>query len=92
MAANRAWTLPFGGLADRYPCYAPLGTVVAVSTTVMGPLRTSVENFLALVAGAALAVGVHTLALPSSATVGPVGVGPIMGARWLRPMGSSARP
>ena len=92
VAAVLAWTLvlPFGGLADEYPYYAPLGAVVAVSTTVMSSLRTSLEVFLALVAGAALAVGVHALDLPSPVAVGlVVGVGSMVaGLPWLRTMGS----
>ena len=93
VAAVLAWTLvlPFGGLADEYPYYAPLGAVVAVSTTVMNSLRTTIEVFSALVTGAVLAVAVHALDLPSPLAVGlVVGVGSIVGSLWLGAMASWA--
>lgn len=94
LAAVLAWTLvlPFGGLADDYPYYAPLGAVVAVSTTVVRSLRTSLEVFVALAIGALLAVSVHLLGLPSPVAVGlVVGLGTLASAHpWLGTMGSWA--
>lgn len=94
LAAVLAWTLvlPFGGLADDYPYYAPLGAVVAVASTVVRSLRTSLEVFLALAIGALLAVSVHALGLPSPLAVGlVVGLGTLVSAHpWLGTMGSWA--
>jgi uncharacterized membrane protein YgaE (UPF0421/DUF939 family) len=94
LAAVLAWmlVLPFGGLADDYPYYAPLGAVVAVSTTVVRSLRTSLEVFLALTIGALLATSVHALGLPSPLAVGlVVGLGTLVSAHpWLGTMGSWA--
>jgi uncharacterized membrane protein YgaE (UPF0421/DUF939 family) len=73
-AATIAWALvqPLGGTADQYPYYAPLGAVIAVSTTVAGSVRASVQGVLAIFVGAGLAlVGTH-LPLPEVAVLAVV--------------------
>lgn len=94
LAAVLAWliVIPFGGVADEYAYYAPFGAVVAVSTTVMGSLRTSVGVFLALGIGGGLGVLVQLLGLPSPLAVGlVVGIGTLVAPlRWLGAMGSWA--
>jgi uncharacterized membrane protein YgaE (UPF0421/DUF939 family) len=66
LAAGAAWLLvqPFGGVADDYPYYAPLGAVVVMSTTVMTSVRTGLQAIAALGVGAGLAVVVVQVPLP----------------------------
>ena len=66
LAAGAAWLVvqPFGGVADDYPYYAPLGAVVVMSTTVMTSVRTGLQAMAALAVGAALAVVVAKVPLP----------------------------
>jgi uncharacterized membrane protein YgaE (UPF0421/DUF939 family) len=91
VAATVAWLLviPIPGPADRYPYYAPLGAVVAVSTTVAGSIRGSVQGVVALMIGAALALVVEPVVpweVLALAIV--VGVGSLIGG-WHR-LGSMA--
>lgn len=74
MAAVLAWlvVLPFGGAADDYDYYAPLGAVVSVSTSVTRTLRASGQAFLALVLGAVLGVGAQVAPLPALVALGLV--------------------
>lgn len=67
VAAAAAWTVvqPFPGIADEYPYYAPLGAVIAVSTTVAGSVRASAQGVLAILLGAAVARAVD-LVVPVS--------------------------
>ena len=57
-AACGAWllVLPFGGIADTYPYYAPLGAVVAFADTVAGSARRVASTVGAIALGAGLAV------------------------------------
>lgn len=83
-AAAIAWLLvkPFGGFADSYPYYAPLGAVVAVSTTVASSLRASRQAALAIAIGAGTAVAARALPLPEVAALAlAVGVGTVA-AGW----------
>ena len=69
VAAGLAWVLvlPLGGVADAYPYYAPLGAVIAVSSTVAGSLRSSLQAVVSIAIGAAIAVGVMlTTDLPAA--------------------------
>ncbi len=50
--------VPMGGTAEQYPYYAPLGAVVAVSSTVAGSLREALEGVSAIILGAALALAI----------------------------------
>lgn len=58
IAATIAWlvVLPMWGVADRYPYYAPLGAVIAVSSTVAGSVRGSIQGVASILLGAALAL------------------------------------
>ncbi|HET8561730.1 MAG TPA: hypothetical protein VFL69_14500 [Marmoricola sp.] len=92
LAAAAAWMLvwPFGGPVDQYPYYAPLGAVVAVSGTVAGSVRTSLQGVLALMIGAGLALAVQPMVpWPVLGLSIVVGVGSLIGA-WplLGPMAS----
>jgi len=62
-AAAIAWLViqPFGGPADDYPYYGPLGAVIAVSTTVAGSIRVSLQGLGAILLGALLAMGAAKL-------------------------------
>lgn len=54
LAAGIAWVmvLPWGGPADTYPYYAPLGAVTSMVGTVAGSLRTTVSAIVAIAIGA----------------------------------------
>ncbi|HET7682907.1 MAG TPA: hypothetical protein VFK34_04485 [Marmoricola sp.] len=58
VAAVLAWLviLPWGGIADQYPYYAPMGAVIAVTATVAGAFREVWRTALAIAIGAALAL------------------------------------
>lgn len=96
LAAVVAWlvVVPFGGIADDYPYYAPFGAVVAVSATVAGSLRTALQTVVALVVGALLGLACGALLqLPSVPVVVGVGLivllGTLLGAvPWFGLMGS----
>ena len=66
VAAALAWLLvqPFGGFIQQYPYYAPLGAVVAMSTTVVSSLRASWQAAAAVSLGCLLALAVQPLGLP----------------------------
>jgi uncharacterized membrane protein YgaE (UPF0421/DUF939 family) len=66
VAAALAWTLmkPLPGVADSYPYYAPLGAVIAVSTTVAGSVRGSLQGLVAILLGASVALLVHPAPVP----------------------------
>ncbi|WP_265520363.1 aromatic acid exporter family protein [Oerskovia flava] len=74
VAAALAWTVglvapePF----SDYPYYAPLGAVVATSTTVAGSVRHSVQAVGAIVLGAVIARGVDLVLAPSAGSVAVV--------------------
>ncbi|MCK5891613.1 aromatic acid exporter family protein [Aeromicrobium sp.] len=59
-AAVLAWLAvqPLGGAADEYPYYAPLGAVIAVSSTVADSVRASLQGVAAILLGATIAVTV----------------------------------
>lgn len=86
VAAGAAWLLvwPFGGVADDYPYYAPLGAVVVMSTTVMTSVRTGLQAMAALGVGAGLAVAVSQVPVPRVIGVMVVvGIGTAL-ANWHR--------
>jgi uncharacterized membrane protein YgaE (UPF0421/DUF939 family) len=62
-AAGLSWllVLPLGGAADEYPYYAPLGAVIAVSTTVAGSVRESLQAVVGIALGALIAVTAMTV-------------------------------
>lgn len=86
VAAGLAWlvVIPFSGVADDYPYYAPLGAVVATSTSVMTSVRTGVQAIAALVIGAGLAAVVGQVPVPRAIGVMVVvGIGTALAA-WRR--------
>lgn len=66
IAAALAWVLvqPLGGFIHQYPYYAPLGAVVAMSTTVVSSLRASWQAAAAVSLGCLLALAVQPFGLP----------------------------
>ncbi|MEU4453457.1 hypothetical protein AB0F44_19130 [Nocardioides sp. NPDC023903] len=75
----------FPGPAGEFPYYAPLGAVVAMSTTVMGSVRKSIQSIISIWLGSAIALAIGAVLTPSPATVGLViAVGTIAGSSgWL---------
>jgi len=71
VAAGIAWLVvqPWGGAADRYAYYAPLGAVMAVSGTLVRTVRSAVQALAAIVLGAVLGVGALHLPIPDVAGV-----------------------
>lgn len=63
VAAVVAWlaVLPMGGLADDYSFYAPLGAVIAVTATVIGSVRESVQTIAGMAVGVLLAAAATPL-------------------------------
>lgn len=94
LAAVISWliVLSWGGVADQYPYYAPLGAVIAVTTSAIGSVRDSLQTIGAIALGVLLAVAT----VPFSILVGlvlVVGLGSWMiavqpFARWLGASGS----
>lgn len=85
-AAGVAWLLvqPFGGVADDYSYYAPLGAVVVMSTTVMASVRTGLQAMAAIGVGAGLAAIVIQVPVPRLVAIMiVVGVGFAL-ANWRR--------
>ena len=66
VAAGAAWLLvqPFGGVADDYGYYAPLGAVVVMSTAVMTSVRTGLQAVAAIGMGAGLALLAQQVPVP----------------------------
>lgn len=91
VAVAVAWLLvqPIPGPGDKYPYYAPLGAVVAVSTTVAGSIRGSLQGIASVLIGSVLALAVapiipwEVLALAIVVGVGSLASG------WV-PLGSMA--
>jgi len=92
VAAGLAWALvqPLGGFVDDYPYYAPLGAVVAMSTSVVSSVRNTARALLAITTGATLALAIHGLAPPAPLGIA-VGIGAgllLAGVPLFGPMGS----
>lgn len=66
VAAALAWLAvrQLNGVADEYPYYAPLGAVIAVTSTVAGSVRETLQGLASILVGAALVLGVQQLGLP----------------------------
>jgi len=81
-----AWAAvqPLGGVAADYPYYAPLGALIAVSSTVADSVRGSLQGLLAIVLGSALALGIGMVDVPEVAAVGVVVAVGILVAGWWR--------
>lgn len=90
LAASLAWALVriVPGPAAEYPYYAPLGALIATSTTLTGSAREAAQAVTAISLGAAVALAVDALAGPNLLTVAlVVAVGVLLGG-WHR-LGSS---
>jgi uncharacterized membrane protein YgaE (UPF0421/DUF939 family) len=86
LAAALAWllVLPLGGFADDYPYYAPLGAVIAVTSTLASSLRSALQALAAIAAGATIAATAQFLELPNVAALAAVvGIGVVVGG-WPR--------
>ncbi len=91
VAASAAWALGRRrpGPAADYPYYAPLGAVVATSTTLAGSARESLQTVTAITLGALVALGAEALAGPNVVTIAAViCVGVLLGG-WRR-LGSAS--
>jgi len=84
LAALLAWLviLPFGGFADQYPYYAPMGALIAVTGSIVASFRQSLQA----VAGMALGAGLATASSPlpeALAILAVVGLGSALSQwRW----------
>ncbi|MGY1709307.1 aromatic acid exporter family protein [Geodermatophilus sp. SYSU D00758] len=77
------------GFAADYPYYAPLGAVIATSTTIAGAAQQSAQTVTAIALGAAVALGIESLLGRNLATMAAVvGIGVLLGG-WKR-LGSGA--
>ena len=92
LAAALAWLAvqPIDGVASDYPYFAPLGAVVAVSTTVLSSAREAAQTVVAILLGAGVAIALDAWAGPNALTIAAVvAVGTLIGGwRHLGPMGS----
>ncbi|WP_110182528.1 FUSC family protein [Nocardioides solisilvae] len=81
VAAALAWLLvvPWGGVADEYPYYAPLGAVASITGTFSGSLRTTLSNVGAIALGAVPAVLALLLPGPEVAALAVV----VLVGAWL---------
>lgn len=85
IATSLAWLVvqSFGDLAHQHPYYAPLGALLAVDSTVASSVRGSIQGLLAILIGAALALGLGLLGWSEVASVGLVVVlGTLVGGWW----------
>ena len=91
VAAVLAWLCvqPLGGFVDDYPYYAPLGAVIAMSTSIASSVRSSAQAVGAILVGAGLALVVRSVPLPQPVALGVViAIGMVLaGLRLLGPMG-----
>ncbi|MGA8846523.1 MAG: hypothetical protein WB471_07920, partial [Nocardioides sp.] len=90
-AATLAWILiaPFGGVADEYAYYAPLGAVVSVAGTVASSLRATLSSIAAIALGAVPAIAALALSDPGVLALGLVVLVGAWSSRWGR-LGASA--
>ncbi|WP_165839351.1 FUSC family protein [Klenkia marina] len=91
LAASLAWGVAqlVPGPAGEYPYYAPLGAVIATSTTLAGSAREGLQTVAAISLGAVVALGVDAVGYPNAVTVAVVvGLGVLL-AGWRR-LGTAA--
>ncbi|GAB3356918.1 FUSC family protein [Modestobacter lapidis] len=86
LAAVTAWVLVgfVPGPASDYPYYAPLGAVIATSTTVAGSARESLQTVAAIALGAAVAIGFHAVPGPRLLALAAVVAIGVLLAGWHR--------
>ncbi|MDT0275387.1 FUSC family protein [Blastococcus goldschmidtiae] len=92
VAASLAWALVqlVPGPAADYPYYAPLGALIATSTTLTGSAREAAQAVTAISLGAAVALAADALGGPSLLTIAlAVAVGVLVGS-WSRLGGSKS--
>ena len=84
LAASLAWAVVqlVPGAAGEYPYYAPLGAVIATSTTLAGSAREALQTVGAISLGAVVALAVDALAYPNVATVALVIALGVLLAGW----------
>jgi uncharacterized membrane protein YgaE (UPF0421/DUF939 family) len=91
LAAALAWhvagLLPLDP-AQQYPYYAPLGAVIATSTTLSGSVRGSIQSVAAIALGAAVALGVSAVLGDGFGALAVVVAASVLLAGW-RHLGSS---
>lgn len=80
----------FPGPAGEFPYYAPLGAVVAMSSTVVGSVRVSIQSIISIWLGSAIALVTAVFLTSSPVTVALViGLGMLaVNLRWLGDMGT----
>jgi uncharacterized membrane protein YgaE (UPF0421/DUF939 family) len=90
LAASLAWALVqlVPGPAADYPYYAPLGALIATSTTLTGSAREAAQAVTAISLGAAVALVADALAGPNLVTIALVVAAGVLVAGWPR-LGSS---
>ncbi|MGY1753553.1 hypothetical protein [Blastococcus sp. SYSU D01042] len=86
LAASLAWALVrlVPGPAADYPYYAPLGAVIATSTTLTGSAREAAQAVTAISLGAAVALAAEALAGPNLLTIALVVAVGVLVAGWSR--------
>ncbi|MGY2130356.1 hypothetical protein [Blastococcus sp. SYSU DS0617] len=92
VAASLAWALVqlVPGPAADYPYYAPLGALIATSTTLTGSAREAAQAVTAISLGAAVALAADALGGPNLLTLAlAVAVGVLVGS-WSRLGGSKS--
>ncbi|SDY18719.1 Uncharacterized membrane protein YgaE, UPF0421/DUF939 family [Modestobacter sp. DSM 44400] len=91
LAAAIAWAIALvvPGPAGEYPYYAPLGAVIATSTSLAGSAKEALQTVAAILLGAGLALLVDALAAPNLVTIAFVVAAGVLLAGWSR-LGSSA--
>ena len=92
LAAGLAWLLvqPGGGFVRDYPYYAPLGAMVATSTSIVGSLRSSAQAVSAIAVGVGLALAIRATPIPEplALVVGIVVAMLVSALPWFGPMAS----
>ncbi|WP_369135394.1 hypothetical protein [Modestobacter sp. I12A-02662] len=86
VAAALAWTVAQAvpDPAGEYPYYAPLGAMLATTTTLAGSAREAAQTVAAIVAGAGIALAVDALAPPNVVTIALVVGAGVLLAGWQR--------
>jgi uncharacterized membrane protein YgaE (UPF0421/DUF939 family) len=86
LAASLAWALVqvVPGPAADYPYYAPLGALIATSTTLTGSVREAAQVVTAISLGAAVALAADALAGPNLVTIALVVAAAVLLGSWSR--------
>lgn len=90
LAASLAWALVrvVPGPAADYPYYAPLGALIATSTTLTGSVREAAQAVTAIALGATVALVADALSGPNLLTIALVVAAGVLVGGWSR-LGSS---